>query len=401
MLGQRIALFGQPADEGLVRSMLQAAGAQVRGYGALLNEAELRRAELVVVDHLNHAAQNPSDWRILQGICRQKPVLMFSHSEVHRLEALRWGAYFVGEAARSPADVALLVQRARSRKVAAAVNPARRLLVGESAAMQAQWRALQRLADSPSMHVVLRGEPGVGKRTFARALHLAGKQEGSFREVFEPKRLEEQISTSLPGTVYLADLAAFSEASQSKLSRLLRTARPGLRFVGSLRVSGRHVQEARPGLLDAFGVSLDVPPLRARSEDLPLLTTALLSRASAARGTPAPKLDADTLEVLSHQSWPGNVRQLENLLQRSLLLADEGSLDESVLSALNSLPKTGYRLPEGGVDLQELERDALTQALQRANGNRTRAASLLRLSRDQVRYRLAKFGDSETEDRVA
>jgi DNA-binding NtrC family response regulator len=346
---------------------------------------------------LDHAAQNPSDWHVLQGICRQKPVLIFSYSEAHRLQALRWGAYFVGEAARSPADVALLVQRAGSRRSAAVASPARRLLVGESAAMQAQWRAVQRLADTPSMHVVLRGEPGVGKRTFARALHLAGKQEGSFREVLEPKRLEEQIGTSLPGTVYLGDLAAFSDASQSKLSRLLRGARTGLRFVGSLRASGRHVHEARAGLLDAFGVSLEVPPLRARSEDLPLLTTALLARASAARGTSAPKLDARTLEVLRNQHWPGNVRQLENLLRRSLLLAAEGSIDESVLSALEVLPKTGYRLPEGGVDLQELERDALTQALQRANGNRTRAASLLRLSRDQVRYRLAKFGDAETD----
>jgi two-component system NtrC family response regulator len=381
--------------------MLQTAGAQVRGYGPLLDEPELRRADLVVVDHLDHAIQNPSDWHLLQGICHQKPVLIFSRSEAHRLQALRWGAYFVGDAARSPADITLLVQRARSRKVAAAASPARRLLVGESAAMHAQWRAVQRLASSPSMHVLLRGEPGVGKRTFARALHLAGKQEGSFREVSEPKRLEEQISTSLPGTVYLADLAAFSEALQSKLSRLLRTARPGLRFVGSLRVSGRHVPDVRAGLLDAFGVSLDVAPLRARSEDLPSLTTALLSRASAARGMPAPKLDAGTLDVLRHQHWPGNIRQLENLLQRSLLLADEGSIDESVLSALQVLPKTGYRLPEGGVDLQELERDALTQALQRANGNRTRAASLLRLSRDQVRYRLAKFGDCDTEPRVA
>jgi DNA-binding NtrC family response regulator len=206
------------------------------------------------------------------------------------------------------------------------------------------------------------------------------------------------LAASRPGTIYFGDLARLSNSMQARLHRLLKAARPGSRFLaGHCTTDGEGGRRAsiHGTLQQAFGIVLEVPPLRSRPEDIPVLTRALLSRAAESRGLRIQALEVSTLELLKQQLWPGNVRQLERLLQRALLLSGGNSIDEVLLSLLPNRSRTGFQLPEDGVDLEALEQDALAQALERARGNRTRAASLLRLTRDQVRYRLAKLEHPE------
>ena len=99
--------------------------------------------------------------------------------------------------------------------------------------------------------------------------------------------------------------------------------------------------------------------------------------------------------TLKANDWCGNVRQLENKLTRALELAQNGTVEASHLTVDAEVARSSFRLPPEGVNLIELEREVLLQALRLAQGNRTRAAALLGLTRDQVRYRLSKL-DLET-----
>lgn len=393
-----VALLGTPSDRENVCQTLLQQGLTVSGYEPTLNHASLNRADIVVLDQIEREAQDTGVWRRLEGLCRLKPILLFSDDRHTRDEVLRWGAYYAGEAVRRPQDIALLVARAGALKPKGEPTPARRLLIGASAPSQALWRAVQRLATSPHASILLRGEPGSGKRTFARALHMQSACDGEFHEPQDPRQVEELLAASAPGTVYFGDLARLSNSMQARLHRLLKARRPESRFLAGLCTSdgeGGRRATIHGTLQQAFGIVLEVPPLRSRPEDMAVLTRALLSRAAESRGLRVQALEVSTLELLKQQAWPGNVRQLERMLQRALLLSGGNAIDEVLLSLLPNRSRTGFQLPEDGVDLEALERDALAQALERARGNRTRAASLLRLTRDQVRYRLAKLEPPE------
>jgi DNA-binding NtrC family response regulator len=99
------------------------------------------------------------------------------------------------------------------------------------------------------------------------------------------------------------------------------------------------------------------------------------------------------LEVLEQYGWPGNVRELRNAIERAMLLVERDRLEPEHFTTLTrTVVPTQFRLPAEGVNLDEVERQLLTQALERAGGNQTQAAQLLGINRDQVRYRIEKFG---------
>jgi DNA-binding NtrC family response regulator len=98
--------------------------------------------------------------------------------------------------------------------------------------------------------------------------------------------------------------------------------------------------------------------------------------------------------ALERYGWPGNVRELRNVVERAMLLSDNQRLEAKDFSALTNGASSpdGFELPATGVDVEQLERSLVIQALRRAGGNQTRAAALLGLNRDQIRYRIEKFG---------
>jgi two-component system NtrC family response regulator len=154
-------------------------------------------------------------------------------------------------------------------------------------------------------------------------------------------------------------------------------------------------------------VTLRVPPLRERREDIPRLAQHFLGLFMADPSRAACALGESAMRQLCEHPWPGNVRELRNVLESAALLSDAGCLDSNIrLRHCDTESAFAYRLPSQGIDLRQLEREVLVQALRLTGGNQTRAALLLGLTRDQIRYRMSKFGMSNrdargTDDRAA
>lgn len=400
-----VALLGQAEDERDVCDRLRKDGFEVSGYAPAPDDAAVRDADVVVIDQPQTGSLLEGPWLGLADICREKPVLCFAPAEATRTAARRWGAYYVGETPRTVSDIALLVGRARAAAPLTRPSISRQILIGEGRAMLKLRRALQTLAVTPNLNVLLQGEPGSGRRTFARALHLETRLGGVFVETTDPKLIDPSIHEGRPTTVYLGDLSRVPSSQHARLFRCLgmpRDTSTPTRFVAALaedsaKKAALGSGDLLPSLLARFQAIVHVPSLRERLEDLPLLAVCLLGRAARLQRVRAPKLSADAVSALKADLWRGNVRQLENTLTRALQLAKGGVVEACHLSPDPELPRVSYRLPPEGVNLLELEREVLLQALRLARGNRTRAAALLGLTRDQVRYRLSKL-DAETND---
>ncbi len=141
-----------------------------------------------------------------------------------------------------------------------------------------------------------------------------------------------------------------------------------------------------------------MPPVRAHAEDIPVLAEHFIDafntefRKRVLGATPA------AYALLQNYGWPGNVRELRNVIERAMLLTDSDRLDVRDFPAMAAAitPGNEFELPATGVDLEQLERSLLIQALRRSGGNQTRAGTLLGLNRDQIRYRIEKFGLTTT-----
>ena len=138
---------------------------------------------------------------------------------------------------------------------------------------------------------------------------------------------------------------------------------------------------------------IPLPPLRERRGDIPLLANHYIDRFNREFRKRVRGLSPAATALLEQYQWPGNVRELRNAIERAMLLIDRDTLEPTDFTTLTrSVEPTQFRLPPEGVNLEDVERQLLTQALERAGGNQSRAAQLLGINRDQVRYRLEKFG---------
>ena len=137
-----------------------------------------------------------------------------------------------------------------------------------------------------------------------------------------------------------------------------------------------------------------IPPLRARAEDIPLLVEYFIDRFNTEFRKKIRGVSPTTMLALQAYPWRGNVRELRNAVERAMLLAESTELTEAhfpMLTASDMELATGMSLPTEGINLEELERSLVVQALERSGWNQTKAASLLGLNRDQIRYRIEKF----------
>jgi len=319
-------------------------------------------------------------------------------------------------------------------------------LIGRSAPMQRVFELLRQIAPSRAS-VLISGESGTGKELVARAIHaLSERRERSFvavncgaipealleSELFGHVRgaftgavgnKEGLFTVADGGTLFLDEIAELTPALQVKLLRALqeRTIKP----VGStserpvdvriLAASNRNLERAiRDGVFrsDLYYrlnvIALELPPLRERRADIPLLAEHFVRKYAAEAGRALRGLDAPALARLCDYDFPGNVRELENLIERAVTLAQGDEIGVAVLPELRAAPPGGetpahLTLPGPGLDLDThiatIERTLLQQALDRTQGNRTDAAQLLRLSLRSLRYRLAKYalaGEGDT-----
>jgi DNA-binding NtrC family response regulator len=144
-------------------------------------------------------------------------------------------------------------------------------------------------------------------------------------------------------------------------------------------------------------ISIELPPLRDRMEDVPLLAAAFLERASTRHGIEVHGLPPNVLRILMEHGWPGNVRELGNVVERLVLLAEDGRLEIDDLPAELRRPASAvegcpFDLPAGGLVWEEVERGMMRQAMERTRGNRAAAARLMGMTYKSFLYRLEKHG---------
>jgi two-component system response regulator PilR (NtrC family) len=331
---------------------------------------------------------------------------------------------------------------------ATAAGGATPLLLGESAAMQRVRALIERLARSMAP-VAISGESGSGKELAARLIHQqSSRRQQPFIAVncgALPETLMESeffgyrkgaftgaeadrdgfFQAANGGTLMLDEVAELPLTMQVKLLRVIQERR--VRKVGSTveePVDVRIISATHHNLTELVAqgrfrqdlyyrlnvLELALPPLRERSEDIPLLARALLERQTPA-GQTAPQLAPSALAALLQHPFPGNVRELENVLERARALCSDAVItaDDLGLSrgAGMRTPGIDTGLETGGIQpalpalelpgsleqyLDAIEKDILIQTLQRTHGNRTRAADLLGLNLRQIRYRLQRLG---------
>ncbi|MEM6454830.1 MAG: sigma-54 dependent transcriptional regulator, partial [Acidobacteriota bacterium] len=308
-------------------------------------------------------------------------------------------------------------------------------LVGSAPSMQRLFRRVEKLAGTDAT-ILITGESGTGKELGARALHALSPRRaaGPFHPVncaAIPETLIESeffgvekgaytgadrarpgsFELADGGTLFLDEIGELPLAMQPKLLRALQEGR--VQRVGGAKEIAVDVRiiaatnrdlaaEVRAGRFreDLFYrldvVPLQMPPLRARREDIPRLVAHFAARASRRHGVAAPSFPRALMRRLMDHTWPGNVRELANAVERLALLAEDGvpSADDLPPSIADppSAEAIGFELPPGGLSWEAHERDCLRQALALAGGNRARAARLLDLPYKAFLYRLDKHG---------
>jgi two-component system response regulator HydG len=280
------------------------------------------------------------------------------------------------------------------------LNDGRRLLVGLSPAMAALIDALDGLAmaDTP---ILIQGESGSGKELVARLLHQLGPRNKQSMiklncATLQPEEfdLKPWSADSQPETnVILDEISDLPLISQKKLALFLEKKRDsGLRVIalsnrdlGELANHGKFFSELWQKICT---VMLTVPPLRKRSEDLPVLVERLLSDQCLRQGRPTARVDRDALTLLQSHSWPGNVRELINALEYALMQAPKG-----LIQAVHLPPSlSGNLLGADDVSHTCNERQRLVLALRKAGGNQSEAARLLGVSRVTVWKKMQRYG---------
>jgi transcriptional regulator with PAS, ATPase and Fis domain len=241
---------------------------------------------------------------------------------------------------------------------------------------------------------------------------LFGHERGAFTDAHQQKRgLFEQADE---GTVFLDEVAETVPTFQAKLLRFLEE-RAFRRLGGTtdIKVNVRIIAATNQDLEKTVRegkfredlyyrlnvLRLEAPPLRVRGRDIVLLAEHYIRVFSQEFRRPVRRLSPAAEQALLAYSWPGNVRELRNLVERAVFLAESESLEPADFESMHTLHRTeggagggDITLPEHGLNIEDVEKRLVVLALERTRGNQTRAAALLGLHRDQIRYRIEKFG---------
>ena len=401
-------------------------------------------ADLVLLDH---RLPDGNGLTVLRHIRQQAPetlvIMMTAFTTVeHAVEAMTQGASHYLNKPFNLDEVVVVVAQALEtsrlrRELRAYRNSQSRefsvdVIVGESPAMRAIKALIARVAASPASTVLLTGETGTGKDLIAKAIHyhsaragnrfvnitcsalpeplleseLFGHERGAFTDARQQKRGLFEVADG--GTLFLDEIGEMTAGLQAKLLRFLEE--KSFKRVGGLSdihvdvrivaATNRDLEEAvkagtfREDLFYRLQVmSLPLPPLRDRPGDVMLLAAWYIERYNREFGKRVRGVTAEAQALLEQYRWPGNVRELRNAIERAMLLSDRDSLGPEAFPILaRGTHAPTFRLPPGGLNLEELQRQLLVQALERAGGNQTQAGALLGINRDQVRYRIEKFG---------
>ena len=319
-------------------------------------------------------------------------------------------------------------------------------IIGQSPAMREMLTIARKVAESEVSSVLLQGESGTGKDLVAKAIHyqsnrsdgpfiaincaaipgtlieseLFGYEKGAFTDA--KARKEGMFEQAEGGTLLLDEIGELELSLQAKLLRVLEEG--AFRRVGGLKdipfdariiaASNRDLRtesEAGRFRLDLYYrlsvIQIDIPSLRDRGDDVIQLAEYYIASFGKRLRKTVRGLEDDVAEAFRQYHWPGNVRELRNVIERALILEDDDvittkyvprglvpgthpSTSESDASGTHEV----FRLPLAGASLEDVEMSLVRQAINRSGGNQTRAAELLGISRDQLRYRLKKLEEN-------
>lgn len=327
-------------------------------------------------------------------------------------------------------------------------------IIGQSPAIREMIAMAQKVAESEVSSVLLQGESGTGKDLVAKAIHyhsnraegpfvaincaalpgtlieseLFGYEKGAFTDA--KARKEGMFEQAEGGTLLLDEIGEVELSLQAKLLRVLEEG--AFRRVGGLKdipfdariiaASNRDLKkESEVGRfrLDLYYrlsvIQIDIPSLRERGDDVLLLTEHYIQSFGERLRKHITGINSEVASAFRHYSWPGNVRELRNVIERAMILEDDEVITMKYipravsggLGAAERFHPDGsghaelFQLPPGGVSLDQVEMSLVRQAIERSGGNQTKAAELLGISRDQLRYRLKKLEEANAMPQAA
>ena len=371
------------------------------------------------------------------------------------VEAMKRGAYDYLTKPFQVDEVQLIIRNALERRRLSSENMLLKReiashsslaqIIGQSEPMQKVLEVVKKVADTKS-NVLICGESGTGKELIARAIHynsarsrmpfvtvncsalpeplleseLFGHMKGSFTGAIANKAGLFEVANG--GSIFLDEIGDTTAATQIKLLRVIQERE--FRRVGGtkdvkvdIRIIAATNKDLRKAVADGSFredlyyrldvIPITLPPLRMRASDIPLLANHFLEQFSRASGKTIPSLTSDAMRVLLAHEWKGNVRELENLIERIVAFSSGQAISEEELQSWLTRPiapapaqvqaayAPGTDLPPDGLDLEELintiEKDLLMKALERAKWVKKKAARLLHLNTRSFRYRLDKY----------
>jgi DNA-binding NtrC family response regulator len=315
-------------------------------------------------------------------------------------------------------------------------------IVAVSQEMERVLQIAGKIAQSDAATVLIQGESGTGKEVVAHLIHerskrqempfitvncanfpeqmlendLCGHEKGAFTDAKEVKKGLLEVADG--GTLFLDEIGDMSPNLQGKILRLVE--QRNFRRIGGIKdiqVDIRILTATNKDLLklkeegqfreDLFYrinvASIRIPPLRERPDDILPLTKYFVQKYNEEFHKNFQKISKGVEDFLGNYDWPGNVRELKNVIERAMILGEGDTLlmEHLPIEILGQASKQGgaiegIRIPSEGISLEKVEEALVKQALKMTNGNQTRAAKLLDISRDALRYRMQKFGILES-----
>jgi two-component system response regulator AtoC len=296
----------------------------------------------------------------------------------------------------------------------------------------------EKIAQSETATVLIQGESGTGKEVIAHLVHerskrqnmpfitvncanfpeqmleneLCGHEKGAFTDAKEVKKGLLEIADR--GTLFLDEIGDMSLNLQGKILRLveqktfrrmggLKDIQVDVRIITATNKNLLELREEKKFREDLFYrinvASIRIPPLRERPSDILPLTKYFMQKYNEEFHKSVQKVSKGVEDFLRNYNWPGNVRELKNVIERAMILVEGDTLlmDHLPIEILGQASKQGgtiegIRIPPEGISMEKVEKALVKQALKMTNGNQTRAAKLLDISRDALRYRMQKFG---------
>jgi two-component system response regulator AtoC len=303
-------------------------------------------------------------------------------------------------------------------------------IIGKSKAMQEVFYIMEMVAES-NANVLITGESGTGKELVARAIHkkslrntkpfvivdcttipenlleseLFGHEKGAFTGAVERKVGLFEIANE--GTVFLDEIGELPMSLQKKLLRFLQERE--IQRIGSnarIKVDVRVISATNRDLEKLVNegifredlywrlnvVRINLPPLRERKEDIPLLVNHFLNKYAKENNKQIPQLEPEVMDALINYEWSGNVRELANVIERAIVLSPSGIISMKHLPR-RIIEKTGWKLyKESSLNLLEVEKSLILKALNSTGWNQTKAAQILGISRKQLRTKMKHHG---------